>query len=154
MGAGVFNISKGAWRPLLLLPATNDALVVILFKASGLVTDDVLADYSDVAAVIAGASDEADFTGYVRKFITSPATITQDNAANRVDGDIADLTWTSAGGAVNNSLGKLIVAYDPDTTAGTDSTLQPLAYFDCVATTDGTTDLVVEINAAGLLRAA
>lgn len=154
MAAGVFNISKGAWRPLLALPAANDALIVFLLKASGLVSDDVLADYADVAALLVGASDEADFTNYARKTITSGIAVTQDNTSNRVDSDIPDQTWSNAGqGGTNNTLGKLIVAYDPDTTVPGDSTLQPLCYFDFSTTTDGT-NLVAEINAAGLMRAA
>ncbi len=153
MASGIFNISKGAWRPLVALPAANDALIILLLKSAGLVADDTLADYADVAAILAGASDEADFTNYARKTLTTGITVNQDNTANRFDVDIPDQTWTSAGGATNNTLGKLIVAYDPDTTGGTDSTLQPLAYFDFTATTDGN-NLVAEINASGLMRAA
>lgn len=152
----VFNIAKGSWRHYLSLPAANDGLVVLLLKASGLVSDDVMADYTDVAAILAGASDEADFTGYSRKSITSGITITPDNVNNRVDSDIPDQVWDPAGsssGGTNNSLGKLVIAYDPDTTGGTDSSLIPLAAFDFVATTDGT-KLTAEVNAAGLLRAA
>lgn len=153
MAAIVFNAGKGIWRYYLGLPAANDGLVVLLLKASGLVSDDVLADYADVAAILAGASDEADFTGYARKSITSGITITPDNTNNRVDSDIPDQVWTAAGGAQNNSLGKLVVAYDPDTTGGTDGSLIPLVAFDFTATTDGN-NLTAEINAAGLVRAA
>lgn len=149
----VFNIAKGSFRYYFGLPAANDGLVVLLLKSAGLVSDDALADYADVAALLAGASDEADFTNYARKVLTSGVTITQDNTNNRVDIDIPDQTWSSAGGAANNSLGKLVVAYDPDTTTPGDAALIPLVAFDFVATTDGT-NLVAEINAAGLARAA
>lgn len=149
----VFNVAKGSIRYYFGLPAANDGLVILLLKSAGLVSDDVLADYADVAAILAGASDEADFSNYARKSVTSSITITQDNTNNRVDIDIPDQTWTSAGGGANNSLGKLIVAYDPDTTTGADGTLIPLVALDFVTTTDGT-NLVAEINAAGLARAA
>jgi len=149
---GVFNVSKGIWRYYLGLPAANDALVVVLLKAAGLVADATLADYDDLAALLAGASDEADFTSYARKTITS-ATITPDDPNDRVDGDIADQVWDPAGGAANNSLGKLLVCYDPDTTGGTDSTLIPVTYHNFVTTTDGT-KLTAEVNTAGLVRAA
>lgn len=149
----VFNVSKGIWRYYLGLPAANDGLVVVLLKASGLVSDDALADYTDVAALLAGASDEADFTNYARKSIISGIVITPDNGNNRVDADIPDQVWTAAGGAQNNTLGKLFIAYDPDTTGGTDSSLIPLVAFDFTATTDGN-NLTAEINAAGLVRAA
>lgn len=153
MASRVFNVAKGSWRYYLGLPAANDGLVILLLKSAGLVSDDVLDDYVDIATLLAGTSDEADFTGYSRKTLTSGITITQDNTNNRVDADIADLTWTAAGGPLNNALSKLIVAYDNDISAGTDSNLLPVAHFDFVTTTDGT-DLLAEINAAGLLRAA
>lgn len=149
----VFNVAKGVWRHWFALPAANDALHILLLKASGLVSDDVLADYLDIATLLAGASDEADFTNYARKTLTSGIDIVQDNTNNRVDADIPDQTWNSAGGAGNNSLGKLVVAYDGDTTGGTDANLLPLLAYDFVATTDGT-NLVAQINAAGLARAA
>jgi hypothetical protein len=153
----VFNVAKGSIRHYFGLPAASDGLVVLLLKATGLVSDDVLADYADVAALLAGASDEADFTNYARKVLTSGVTITQDNTNNRVDIDIPDQTWSGAGsitpGPANNSLGKLVVAYDPDTTTPGDGALIPLVALDFVATTDGT-NLVAEVNAAGLARAA
>lgn len=153
----VFNIAKGSIRYYFGLPAANDGLVVLLLKASGLVSDDVLVDYPDVAAILAGASDEADFTNYARKVLTSGVTVTQDNTNNRIDIDIDNQTWSGAGsvtpGPANNSLGKLVVAYDPDTTTPGDGTLIPLVAFDFVTTTDGT-NLLAEINAAGLVRAA
>lgn len=152
MANGVFNVSKGIWRYYLGLPAANDGLYVVLLKSSGLVADATLADYDDLAALLAGASDEADFTNYARTLVTS-ATITPDDPNDRVDGDIADQVWTTAGGASNNTLGKLIVCYDPDTTAGTDSTLIPVTYHDFTATTDGN-NLAAEVNSAGLVRAA
>src|SRR5436190_1997666 len=153
MAAGVFTVAKGIWRYHLGLPATNDALIAVLLKASGLQADGTLADYTDLATLLAASNDEADFTNYARKVITSSITITPDTTNDRVDGDIPDQTWTSAGGATNNSLGKLLVCYDPDTTGGTDSSIIPITYHDLVATTDGT-NLVAEINAAGLVRAA
>jgi len=152
VASGIFNISKGKIKYYSELPATNDALIIVLLKSSGLVADATLADYDDLAALLAGASDEADFTNYARKTITS-VTVTVDDTNDRLDLDIADQTWTSAGGASNNTLGKILVCYDPDTTGGTDSTIVPLSYHDFTATTDGN-DLVATIAAAGFARAA
>jgi hypothetical protein len=148
---GVFNVSKGIWRYYLGLPAASDGLVVVLLKSAGLVADATLADYDDLAALLAGASDEADFTGYARKVLTSGITITPDDGNERVDGDIPDQVWDPAGGAANNTLGKLITCYAP-ATGGPDSSLIPVTYHDFVTTTDGT-KLTAEINAAGLVRA-
>lgn len=151
MADGVFNIAKGAVKYYAGLPAANDALIVVLLKSSGLVSDATLVDYDDLAALLAGASDEADFTNYARKSITS-VTVTVDDSNERVDVDIADQTWTSAGGAANNTIAKAIICYDPDTTGGTDSTIIPLTHHDFSVTTDGS-DLTAQIAAAGFFRA-
>jgi hypothetical protein len=150
---GVFNIMKGKVGYYCTLPATNDALIIVLLKASGLEADDVLNNYDDLLALLAATNDEADFTNYTpRKSITS-TTPTVDDTNNRLDVTMSNLVWTSAGGATNNSLGKLLVCYDPDTTTGTDSTVVPMTYHDFVATTDGT-DLTASITAPGFYRAA
>lgn len=147
----VFNIAKGRAAYYSTLPAANDALIVLLLKSSGIEADGTLKDYDDVAALLAAANDEADFTNYARKTITS-VTVTVDDTNDRQDVDVADQTWSTAGGATNNTLAKLVVAYDPDTTGGTDSTLIPLWAYDFAATTDGS-DLTAAVNASGLYRA-
>jgi hypothetical protein len=152
MADWVANIAKGRVAYYASLPAANDGLIFVLLKSSGLETDSTLKDYDDLATLLAGTSDEADFTNYARKTVTS-ATITVDDTNDRVDIDIADQTWTSAGGASNNTLGKLLICYDPDTTSGTDSSVIPLCGFDFSATTDGS-DLTAQIAAAGFFRAA
>jgi hypothetical protein len=151
MGNVVSNIGKGRTAYYSTLPAASDALILLLLKSSGLEADAAIVDHDDVAALLAATNDEADFTNYARKTITS-VTVTVDDTNNWVDVDFADQTWTSAGGASNNTLGKAVVAYDPDTGAGTDSTLIPLTYHDFSATTDGN-DLVAVVAAAGFYRA-
>lgn len=152
MADGVFNIAKGKAAYYATLPATNDALLVVLLKASGLEADDTLNNYDDLAALLAATNDEADFTNYSRKTLAS-VTLTVDDTNNRADADAADFTYTAAGGAANNSVGKALIVYDPDTTGGTDSSIIPLTYHDCVFTTDGT-DQLIQIAAAGFYRAA
>jgi hypothetical protein len=150
---GVFNIARGRLAYYASLPATNDALVVVLLKSAGLEADDTLNNHDDLAALLAAANDEADAANYTRKTVTASITVTVDDTNNRVDMDMPDLTWTALGGATNNTLGKLLVCYDPDTTGGTDSTVVPLTYHDCVVSTDGT-DVLVQFAAAGFARAA
>jgi hypothetical protein len=152
MADGVFNIAKGKAAYYATLPAANDALIVVLLKATGLEADDTLNNYDDLAAILAAANDEADFTNYTRKTLAS-VTLTVDDTNNRADADAADFTYTSAGGATNNSVGKALICYDPDTTAGTDSSIIPLTYHDAVFTTDGT-DQAIQLNTAGFYRAA
>jgi hypothetical protein len=122
---GIFNIAKGKLAYYATLPAANDALIVVLLKSSGLVADSVMVDYDDLAAVLAGASDEADFTSYARKVVTASVTVTVDDTNDRVDLDFPDQTFVAA--TTGQSLGKLLVCYDPDTTGGTDGSIIPLS---------------------------
>ena len=127
----VFNIAKGKVAYYASLPAANDALIVIPIEASGVEADSVLRDYDDVATLLAAATNEQTTMG--RKTITS-VTVTVDDTNDRVDADFADVTWTAATG---NPISDLLIAYDPDTTGGTDSTLVPLTWHDFAITPDG-----------------
>lgn len=151
MADGVFNIALGRVAHYCTLPETNDALVIVLLKAND--ADSTLKDYDDLDALLTAAGNtEADFTNYgARKTITS-VTVTVDDTNDRVDIDFPDQTWTSAGGASNNTLTKLLVCYDADTTAGTDADIIPLTHHDFSVTTDGT-DLVAQLPSAGFYRA-
>jgi hypothetical protein len=151
MANGVFNNVKGEIKTLAGLPAANDALIVVLLKATGLEADDTLNNYDDLAALLAAANDECDFTNYTRKTLASVSN-TVDDTNNWLDTDAADFTYTAAGGATNNGIGKALICYDPDTTTGTDSSIRPMTYHDFVATTDGN-DLVVTIQTGGFYRA-
>lgn len=151
MADGIFNIAKGKIRYFAELPAANDALIVVLLKASGLEADDTLNNYATLSTLLAASNDECDFTNYARKTLAS-VTITEDDTANHTDLDAADFTYSSAGGATNNTVGKAIICYDPDTTGGTDADLVPVAYYDCSFTTDGS-DVTLQVATAGFARA-
>lgn len=149
----VFNIALGRVRELSSLPATNDALILILLKASGLEADSTLRDYDDIASILAAANDEADFTGYTRRTLASVANTTPDDTNNRADTDAADpSSYTNSGGA-SQAVGKAIICYDGDTTGGTDSNLIPLVGLDCVLTFDIGVVTSVAFAAAGFYRA-
>lgn len=157
MADGVFNVSKGKVNEYTARVDGNDpansALIVVLLKAAE--ADGTLEDYDDLSTLLAQAGNtEADFTNYARKTITDTEVTapSPDDTNNRQESDIPDQTWSSAGGASNNTLVKLIVCYDGDTTGGTDANLIPLTHHDFAATTDGN-DLVAQINAAGFFRA-
>jgi hypothetical protein len=132
---------------------TNAALVVVLLQTAE--ADATLEDYDTLSALLAGSNSEADFTNYARKVLTDSdvAATSVDDTNNRQDADIGDQTYSSAGGASNNTLAKLLVCYDSDTTGGTDANIVPLTHHDFVITTDGS-DIVAQINAAGYFRAA
>lgn len=142
----VFNIAKGRAAYYSTLPATNDALILVLLEATGIEADATLKDYDDLSSLLAGTSNEQTTMG--RKTITS-ATVTVNDTTDAVSVDIADQTWTAATG---NATGKLLVCYDPDTTTGTDSTLIPLTAHDFAVTPDGN-DVIAQINTAGFYGA-
>ena len=159
-GEFVFNIVKGKVRYYTELPAANDALIVVLLKSTGLEADGTLKDYDDLAALLAGTSDEADFTNYARIVVNSGIIATVDDTGDVVNIDASDLLWSNAGnsgtaagsGAGNNILGKLLWCYDPDTTTGTDSSVVPLLAQGFSASTDGN-DLEGRLATLGFFQA-
>ena len=143
----VYNVYKGRIVYYCTLPAANDALIAVLFEASGVEADATLKDYDDLAAVLGGTTNEQTTMG--RKTISASVTVTVDDTNDRVDVDIPDQTWTAATG---NAVGDLTICYDPDTTGGTDSTIVPLTNHDFSITPDGS-DVSAVIAAAGFFRA-
>lgn len=144
MADGVFNIAKGAFVEKIRDGAS--AIGILLLKVNE--TESALIDRATVAAILAASNTEANFTNYARK-TSITGTITVDNTNDRVDVDIPDQTWTTAGGATNNSLTKLITYYEE---SGADSGRVPLTHHDFVVTTD-TSDVTAQVNAAGFGRA-
>lgn len=156
MADGVFNIAKGRVAGYIDRVRANDpansALIVVVMEATGLVSDATMIDYDDLAAIIAGATNEQTTMG--RKTLTdsdlSAFAPTVVDASDWLLGDIPDITWTAATG---NATGKLIVCYDSDTTGGADSAIVPLTYHDFAETPTGS-DIVAVINASGFYKAA
>lgn len=146
-----FNISHGRAAYYSTLPAANDALIAVLLKSSGIEADATLKDHDTLSSVL-GVSSECDFTNYSRKTL-STVSVAVDDTNDWVDIDADDITWSSAGGAANNAIGKLLICYDPDTTGGTDADIIPLYAWDYVTTTDGTS-LLVSFPSGGFGRAA
>lgn len=153
MSSFIFNISGGREVHFAReVAAGNGAWLVVLLR--GAQSDGNLREHDDLASLLANASNiEATFTNYARKSITSAgATYTVVDADNWTDIDVADQTWAAAGGAVNNTLVKLVVCYEP-TGAVSDADRIPVAGLDYAATTDGTA-LVWQPPADGFARAA
>lgn len=154
-----FNIARGRvvefYNRVESNDPTNAAFIVVLLSATEV--DDTLNNYDDLSTLIAAAGNtEATFTNYARKTLTATelaALPAPDDTNNRFDIDMPDQTWTSAGGATNNTLVKMLVCYDSDTTGGTDANIIPCAHYDFAATTNGN-DLTAQINASGFYRAA
>lgn len=160
-----FNMTKhklGAYWEFARASAggTGAGFQVILLKSAGLEADGVIADHDNLAALLAGANDECDFTNYARKtlFGTSPTTGVMapsvDDTGNRVLLDLPDLTWASAGTATtgNNTIGGLLVVYKSNLT-GADSIAEPCVLHSMSETTNGN-DLVARFHADGSVRVA
>lgn len=146
MADGVFNIARGAFAEKFRDAAANG--IVMLLKANETEADLIDHDALDVLLGTAG-NTEADFTNYARKTGLT-GSITVDDSNDRVDVDFPDQTWSSAGNGTNNTLTKLVTAYEE---SAADSGRIPLTHHDFAATTDGS-DLTAQFNASGFGRAA
>ncbi len=146
MSDGVFNIAKGAVAEMFRDAAANG--IVLLMKANE--AEATLIDRTDLADLFVEAGNtESDATSYARKTgITG--TITVDNTNDRVDLDIPDQVFNPLGNGTNNTLTKLVVAYE---NAAADATRIPLTHHDFAITTDGS-QVTAQFNAAGFFRAA
>lgn len=150
----VFNIAKGRVVEFVSRVDTNDptnAALIVVPVDVGATTDATIRDFDTLAAVLAGGVTERTTGGWSRKTLTD-ADITlsaPDDTNDRYDVDIPDQTWTAVtAGAVTD----LLICYDSDTTAGTDSNIIPLTMHDFAITPDGS-DVQAVIAAAGFFRA-
>lgn len=139
MASIVFNISKGRVVELYNRVKSNDpansAIVIVPIETTGLESDATLIDKDTLADVLSGATNEQTTMG--RKTLTDAdlaALPSPDDANDRYDLALPTQTWTAAAG---NPISKLLVAYDSDTTGGTDANIVPLTMFDFVQTPSG-----------------
>lgn len=150
----VFNIAKGRiveyYNRVEANDPTNSALILVPLSASG--TEAQGQDLDTLAAVEADANfAEQTAGGWVRKTLESvqlAALPAPNDTDNRYDVQVPSVTWT-APTAGNNTTG-LLVCYDSDTTAGTDSNIIPLTHHTFTVTADGN-DVV--LNVGDFLRA-
>ena len=139
--------AKGRFVQWCSLSTGSDAILVLLLQTTGLDADTTLQDFPTLSSLLA-ANTEANFTNYARKVLTSGITISVNTTANTATISLANFTWLAAGGAVNNTLGKLVTAYRP-TPSSADAQCIPMTYHDCTATTTGA-DLLVQISLGNL----
>jgi hypothetical protein len=141
VGAYVQNVKDGS-------PA-NSRLKVIPIETSGIEADATLKDHNDLAALLAGTSNEQATMGR-KTVLAADLTLTVDDTNERLDIDTTDITWA---GATGNAISALVVVYCPDgVTPGADNTFIPLTKHDFVVTPDGS-DVVAQVAAAGFFRA-
>ncbi len=148
----MMNIAKGRFVEYMNRVDSNDPTnsAIILIPLSVSDTEANCQDYDDVTAFLGGTPDERTTGGWVRKTLTDVelAAIAVDDTNNRFPATLPAVTWT-APTAGNNTTG-LLIAYDNDTTAGTDANLIPIAHCDFTVTTDGN-DVI--LNAGDYARA-
>jgi hypothetical protein len=140
----VFNVAKGKAAE----KVADGATVVGVLLLKTVESDALMKDRTTLTDLLAG-NTEANFTNYARKTALT-GTVTVDQANDWVTISIPGQTWAAAGGALNNTLAKLVVFYEE---AAADGTRIPLVALDFVVTTDGS-DLAVAFNAAGFYKAA
>lgn len=135
----VFNIAKGRvveyYNRVKSNDPANSALIIVPLETSGLESDATLIDKDDLAALVAGATNEQTTMG--RKTLTDAdlaALPAPDDTNDRYDISLPTVTWAAASG---NPISKLAICYDGDTTSGTDSNIIPLTMFDFVQTPSG-----------------
>lgn len=135
----VFNIALGTicekYDRVKSNDPTNSALIIVPIETSGLESDATLKDKDTLADVLSGTTNEQTTMG--RKTLTDAdlATIpAPDDTNDRNERSLPTVTWTAASG---NAISKLLVCYDSDTTAGTDSNIIPLTMFDFAQTPSG-----------------
>ena len=75
-----------------------------------------------------------------------------DDTNNRVDLDIPDQTWTAVANDGTGAIGAVVIAYDSDTTGGTDANIEPQTLHDFAVTPSGG-DVTMQVAAAGFYRA-
>lgn len=124
----------------MLLQGT-DQLLVVLLQSTGLPADTVLVNYANLGAMLAVAN-EANFTNYARYPLTASnisITYTTGTSPTKVTLSFlpSPLVWNSAGGATNNTITKVAIAYQPVANSTADSGCLILATLDYSGTTTG-----------------
>jgi Na+/serine symporter len=129
---------------------TNSALIIVPVDV-GAIGDAVLKDVDTLAAVVSAGVTIREVTGWTRKELNqgSSITITVTDGSDVVDVDFPDPVWTAVTAGVVTDL---ILCYDSDTTAGTDTNLIPLTKHTFPITPDGS-DVTAVLAAAGFFRA-
>lgn len=130
MASVQFNISKGREVEFYNRVDNNDpanSALIMLVLASGS-TNGVngLVDFDTVAAITAGGYTEVTNVGYSRKTLTDAnlSAWTPDDTNNRVLLTLPLQTFTTI--SAGNTWDLVVVAYDSDTTSGTDANLVPI----------------------------
>lgn len=104
----------------------NSALIMLVLETGSANGVQGLKDFDTVAAITAGGYTEVNNTNYARKTLTDAdlAAWTPDDTNNWILLVLPLQTFPNI--SAGDSWDIVVVAYDPDTTAGTDTTLVPI----------------------------
>lgn len=117
----------------------TDSIIVALIQSSGLPADTTLVNCQSLQAVWTAGAQEATFTNYQRMSLGPSSVLVTYNTSSSptsVSVSFAIQTWNAAGGAVNNTISKVALAYQPTATTP-DSGCMVLATLDYAGTTTG-----------------
>lgn len=159
MAAGVFNNAKGAFAYYIANPGAGRIRALMLKTVEAEAT---LLDRTNLltsgTGLLQGSNVECNFTNYARLTVTALSAV-PDNTNDWKDITGTFGTITNAGGAVNNTIAKVITYYDPASNDNATNAIL-LTYHDlinpvtnAVAVTDGTS-LTIGVPSPGFARAA
>lgn len=148
-----FNIAKGRVVEFYNRVENNDpanaAFILVPIEFTGLETDAVLIDKDDLAAVLSGTTNEQTTMGRITITDADLAALpAPDDTNDRFDLVLPTKSWV---GATGNRIAKVLVAYDPDTTGGTDAAIIPCTMFDFDQTPSGSE---IQVTTGTFYRAA
>lgn len=140
----IFNASKGRYVEKIADANTN----ILMLLLSAFETEANLVDRLTLDDLLTQPGNtECVFTNYTR--ITGiTGTVTIDNTNNWVDVDIPDQVINNAGGAVNETVVKVVTAYED---SASDAGRIPMSHHDASSLTNGN-NLTIQIDANGIMR--
>lgn len=130
--------AKGRFIEKCMLPLGTDHILIVPLQSTSIPTDTVLRNCANLGAVFTAGALEATFTNYSRIALSSSG-ITITTNTSTTFAQVASFTtqvWSAAGGAVNNTLAAIVLAYQP-TTGTADSGCLVLATLGYAGTTTG-----------------
>ncbi len=124
----------------------NSAFVVLALAEAGIESDAVLKDKENVFDLLSGTTNEVTNTNYSRKTLTDADLVAMlpDHVNDRLVLDIPDQTFTAI--VAGDDWSKIVIGYDPDTTSGTNASIEPLTVHDFVKRPDGSDIIMTTPN--------
>lgn len=148
----VFNISKGRQAEFFNRVDSNDpansAIILVPLNVGGTAAQG--RDFDDLAAVLADVNfDEVTTNGWARKTLTDAdlAALAVDDTNDRMPSTLPAVSW---GSPTATTVVQILVCYDSDTTAGTDSNIIPISAHAVNLIPDGN---AISQNAGDAVRA-